>query len=282
MDTVPVPSPLHRKYAATRRLRKMIWRHLSGKMGAVHELNQNYNQLGVESSWWQPRDRRKYLEPIAVVESLAGHVEPGNCAGNGRTCACRLLKLMLAGLSAQRSEGARRVAAVLQIVYGVFTGIVLLYYGFDLLGDAIAVTSQTGSRSEHLFNIYSGLSTGLLVGAMVVVLTTGQLAAQHGAEYLWWIGDHPDIHGKSWYARIRLFGLLWPAQRRLLRTGRLRRVIRALSARAVRDMTVLSSKPVHPETAALPHRAASGSVVLPVLALTAGIVLVRRLWSRRG
>jgi hypothetical protein len=90
-------------------------------------------------------------------------------------------------------------------------------------------------------------------------------------DYLAWVGEHPDLQGRKWYQKTRLFGLAIPALRRELRTSRLRRELPAAKAKIVGDLAVGSPAS---ESRATPVPRVG--LVVRVLALLAGIELVRR------
>lgn len=273
MDNTQRPDPVAKRYAPNRRLRKAIWQSLSRDVGAVYGLIP-YGRVYS----WSAKERSSYRKVLNTANSLVEHVQPGICRGNGRSCACRLLRLVQNGVDPERRHAvSERRPTVIMSLTSILVAALFTFFLFDTLDEAVTGSNSGTIPSDRVFGIYSGMVNGSIIVAFVTIMTVWQYTLILIYDYLAWVGTHPE-HGRRWIQRLRLFGLLSPKRRRELRTARLRRELQVVTAKMSEDLAQAAPRASRTEPSS-PNRQRTQALAVSGFALgaaTAAAYFLRR------
>ncbi|MFI5845690.1 hypothetical protein ACIA8K_38905 [Catenuloplanes sp. NPDC051500] len=159
---------------------------------------------------------------LAVIRARLPHLD--SSSGNGHSCDCRYLKIALGAFDRERLAETRRryLTATATIASGTLA-FLMLVLAFWYLNRASTLTS------DRAFGFTAGISGGLVVGTIQMVVTITTLLTERIAEGVEWRWFHPD---SEWL----LAGSINPRHRRRIRHAHLRRaadvVLRVESNRA--------------------------------------------------
>jgi hypothetical protein len=191
---------LHRPRAAQRTLSE--W---AGQVWHQDRYSERYGYPGTES----PESRLARQRLLAVIRARLPHLKSD--VGDGRSCDCRYLRLALGAFDRDRLAITRRryLTASAAILHSAL-GFLVLILAFWYLHRASALSS------DRAFGFMAGISGGLVVATIQMVVAITMLLTDRVAETVEWRWFHPD---SDW----RLIGTLSPRHRRRIRHAHLLR-----------------------------------------------------------